>query len=76
MQEYEKIKAEQVAVGTAPDSEESLPPSITDDSAPIHALPGVDVRATPTPESANPAAATPAAKVARASDDAPNSPTG
>jgi sec-independent protein translocase protein TatB len=70
MQEYEKIKAEQAAA--ASDAEESLPPSITDDSAPIHALPGVDSPATPTPDSTQPTET----KVARASDDTPNGPAG
>lgn len=70
MQEYEKIKAEQTAA--ASDAEESLPPSITDDSAPIHALPDVDSPAMPTPDSTKPSET----KVARASDDTPSGPTG
>lgn len=66
MQEYEKIKAEQAVAATEPEA--SLPPSITDDSAQIHALPGVDSPATPTPDSTKPTET----KVARASDDTPN----
>jgi sec-independent protein translocase protein TatB len=70
MQDYEKIKAEQAAV--APGAEESLPPSIMDDSVSIHALPGIDSPATLTPDSTKLAES----RLPRASDDTPNGLTG
>jgi sec-independent protein translocase protein TatB len=62
MQEYEKIKADQDAVDL--DAEESLPPSITDESVSFHALPGYSPVSL-TPDSTKPTES----KSAHASDD-------
>ena len=62
-QEYEKIKAEDVRAGDSSASDESLPASITDESAPMHSLPDVN------PAEANTRPASPPPKVARVPDD-------